>query len=217
MKIGELAHQAGVDPPTIRYYESVGVLPEPERNSVGYRTYSSADLERLQFVVSARSLGLRLDDIRETLNLRSSGETPCTYVRQLIDREVEAVKTKIRELKALSDELEAMQRIHHSEIACQRADRRFPNGWPLADTAQRKVNFRPGRSRAGSSQDQPSLDTTVGGFAPSGSVPPRSSLIRGESTSRSRRPPTATDTRAVSSLTTITIASVSSLNPIAAR
>jgi len=109
MKIGELAHQAGVDPPTIRYYESVGVLPEPERNSVGYRTYSSADLERLKFVVSARSLGLRLDDIRETLDLRSSGETPCTYVRQLIDREVEAVKTKIRELKALSDELEAMQ------------------------------------------------------------------------------------------------------------
>lgn len=109
MRIGELAMQVGVDTPTIRYYESVGVLPEPERNSVGYRTYSAADLERLRFVVSARSLGLKLDDIRDTLALRASGKTPCTHVRQLIDREVKAVKTKIRELRGLSHELETLQ------------------------------------------------------------------------------------------------------------
>lgn len=109
MRIGELAKKVGVDTPTIRFYESVGVLPEPERNSVGYRTYSSADLDRLRFVVSARSLGLGLDDIRETLALRSSGDTPCTHVKQLIDREAKAVKTKIRELKALSHELDALQ------------------------------------------------------------------------------------------------------------
>lgn len=109
MRIGELAEKVGVDTPTIRYYESVGVLPEPERNSVGYRMYSSADLERLRFVVSARSLGLGLDDIRQTLALRASGETPCSHVRRLIDREVEAVKTKIRGLRELARELDALQ------------------------------------------------------------------------------------------------------------
>ncbi len=109
MRIGELARRAGVETPTIRYYESVGVLPEPERNQAGYRTYASGDLERLRFVVSARSLGLRLDDIRETLALRASGETPCTHVRRLIEREVKAVKIKISGLRALARELEALQ------------------------------------------------------------------------------------------------------------
>lgn len=39
MKIGELAERVGVNPKTIRYYESIGVLPEPVRTASGYRDY----------------------------------------------------------------------------------------------------------------------------------------------------------------------------------
>ena len=81
MRIGEVGTAVGVDPPTIRYYESVGVLPEPERTASGYRAYSAADVERLRFVTLARSLGLGLDDIRDILGLRDRGEAPCGYVR----------------------------------------------------------------------------------------------------------------------------------------
>ena len=87
MRIGEIGSAVGVDPPTIRYYESVGVLPEPERTSSGYRAYSRADVERLRFVTLARSLGLGLDDIRDILALRDRGEAPCGYVRGVLDQQ----------------------------------------------------------------------------------------------------------------------------------
>jgi MerR family transcriptional regulator, copper efflux regulator len=110
MRIGEVANAVGVDPPTIRYYESVGVLPEPERTSSGYRAYSPADVERLRFVTLARTLGIGLDDIRQILGLRDRGEAPCGYVRGVLDAQVEAVAERILQLQALSGELRRLQR-----------------------------------------------------------------------------------------------------------
>ena len=111
MRIGQVGTAVGVDPPTIRYYESVGVLPEPERTASGYRAYSAADVERLRFVTMARSLGLGLDDIRDILGLRDRGEGPFGYVRCVLDRQVEAVAERINQLEALSDELGRLQRL----------------------------------------------------------------------------------------------------------
>ena len=110
MRIGELGRQVGVDPPTIRFYESVGVLPQPERTPAGYRSYGPADADRLRFVALARSLGLALDDIRETLGLRDRGEVPCAYVRDLLDRQSESVEQRIGELERLADELRRLRR-----------------------------------------------------------------------------------------------------------
>jgi len=109
LRIGEVGNAVGVDTPTIRYYESVGVLPEPERTSSGYRTYTSADVERLRFVNLARSLGIGLDDIRQILGLRDRGEAPCRYVRGVLDRQVESVDERILQLQDLSGELRRLQ------------------------------------------------------------------------------------------------------------
>lgn len=109
MRIGEVGAAVGVDPPTIRYYESVGVLPEPERMASGYRSYSAEDVERLRFVTLARTLGVGLDDIRQILALRDQGEAPCGYVRGVLDRQVDAVKERISQLEDLSAELCKLQ------------------------------------------------------------------------------------------------------------
>lgn len=109
MRIGEVGSAVGVDPPTIRFYESVGVLPEPERTTSGYRSYSTADVDRLRFVNLARSLGLGLDDIRDILGFRDRGEAPCGYVRSVLDRQVDVVAERIRQLEALSVELGRLQ------------------------------------------------------------------------------------------------------------
>ena len=109
MRIGEVAGAVGVDTSTIRYYESVDVLPEPERTAAGYRAYTADDVERLRFVTLARSLGVGLDDIRQILGLRDEGEAPCSYVRGVLDRQVDAVEERIGQLQALSDELRGLQ------------------------------------------------------------------------------------------------------------
>lgn len=110
MRIGELADQVGVDPSTIRYYESVGVLPEPERTPSGYRSYEPADVDRLRFVVRARSLDLALEDIREIVALRDGGVAPCGYVRALLDRQAETIALRIAELEGMAAELERLRR-----------------------------------------------------------------------------------------------------------
>ncbi len=114
MKIGELGRRVAVEPPTIRYYEAVGVLPEPARTEAGYRYYTPDDVDRLRFIKSARSLGIALDDIREILTLRQRGEAPCSYVRGVIDRQVEAVGVKLAELEDLSKELRRLQELARS-------------------------------------------------------------------------------------------------------
>ncbi len=114
MRIGELAGRLGLNPRTIRFYESIGVLPEPPRTPSGYRDYGLSDLERLRFIRLAQSLGLSLDDIREILALRDRGEAPCPYVRRAIDEHAEAIDRRIRELERLRTELRRLQRLARS-------------------------------------------------------------------------------------------------------
>lgn len=111
MRIGLLAEAVGVDTPTIRFYESVGLLPEPARRPSGYRDYDRSDVERLRFVRQARSLELPLDDIREVLALRDRGEVPCPYVCEVITREAEAIEERIGQLVTLRAEFLRLHRL----------------------------------------------------------------------------------------------------------
>lgn len=75
MQIGEFARRAGVNVQTVRYYERRGLLPEPERRASGYRQYTPAALERLQFIRRAQELGFTLNEIDELLQLRTDPQT----------------------------------------------------------------------------------------------------------------------------------------------
>lgn len=105
MRIGELAGELGLNARTIRYYESIGLLPEPERTGGNYRDYGKDDLERLRFIKAAQRLGLTLDEIREVLAFAERGEPPCGFVRDRLRREVAAIDARIAELQTLRGEL----------------------------------------------------------------------------------------------------------------
>ena len=111
MRIGELADQAGVNPKTIRYYESIGLLPAPQRMPSGYRTYDTGDLGRLVFIRTAQRLGLTLDEIREVLALREQGERPCSYVVGVLTRQLDALDQRIAEMVAVRAELAGLLNI----------------------------------------------------------------------------------------------------------
>jgi DNA-binding transcriptional MerR regulator len=108
VRIGELAERMALNPRTIRYYESIGLLPVPERTASGYRAYDEADVDRLAFIKSAQRLGLALDEIREVLALRDRGEAPCGYVRELISKEIVDIDRRLKELRGLRQELVAL-------------------------------------------------------------------------------------------------------------
>jgi len=99
--IGAIAKQADVPIKTIRYYEEVGLLPRPQRTTSRYRLYPPDTVDRLAFIRKAQALGLRLDDIREILDLADRGRCPCGHVQQVLKTRLAELKRKIADLRAL--------------------------------------------------------------------------------------------------------------------
>jgi DNA-binding transcriptional MerR regulator len=80
MRIGEVARQAGTSCSAIRFYECLGLLPQPRRTVSGYRQYDQSAAGRLAFVRAGQPVGLRLDQLREVFEIRDRGEAPCGHV-----------------------------------------------------------------------------------------------------------------------------------------
>ena len=104
-RIGEIAGEFGLNPKTIRYYEAIDLLPEPSRNTAGYRLYTNADRERLRFIIKAKAVGMTLDEIGDVVALQRDGEQPCEHVLGLIDRKLRAVDEQLRALAEFQQEL----------------------------------------------------------------------------------------------------------------
>jgi MerR family copper efflux transcriptional regulator len=88
MKINELAVKTGLAEKTIRYYESISVLPQAKRLANGYRFYDDSDVDRVRFVIGLRQLDFSLDDITEILAMRDRREAPCRVVLDLLAKGV---------------------------------------------------------------------------------------------------------------------------------
>lgn len=115
MRIGELADEVGVNPKTVRYYESIGLLPDPARTDAGYRVYGADDVDRLAFIRRAQQLELTLDEIREILALRETSQRPCDYVLSVAQRHLTDLDDRITQMQRARAELAAL--IEHAAQA----------------------------------------------------------------------------------------------------
>ena len=106
MTIGKLSDTAGVKVPTIRYYEDIGLMPEPERTEGNQRRYIRAHLERLNFIRHARDLGFSVEAIRDLLSLQATPDAPCHDADRIAADNLADVRAKIARLKKLEAELE---------------------------------------------------------------------------------------------------------------
>lgn len=108
LSIGRLAQAADVKVPTIRFYEQIGLLPEPERTASDRRVYAEDAVRRLAFIKHARQLGFPIDAIRTLLDLADNPERACDDANALARAQLSAVEDKIALLNALRDELRRM-------------------------------------------------------------------------------------------------------------
>ncbi|OPZ60870.1 MAG: HTH-type transcriptional regulator ZntR [Deltaproteobacteria bacterium ADurb.Bin510] len=108
-KIGELTKLTGCPVETIRYYEKQGLLAEPRRTAGGYRAYTRADVERLNFIRNCRALDMSLDEIRSLLNLRDQPQAGCDEVNVVLDEHIEHVAQRLRELTELHAALKELR------------------------------------------------------------------------------------------------------------
>jgi len=110
MVIHELAKQTGIAAGTIRYYESIGLMPKPKRSVNNYRQYTSADVERLRLIGGARGLDFPLDDIADILRARDNDMAPCQRVLDALDQRLAEIDQRIADLLALRETLDRLKR-----------------------------------------------------------------------------------------------------------
>ena len=117
--IGDIAKRFGLNPRTIRYYEAIGILPKPVRSESGYRIYSEETVERLEFILKAKTLGLKLNEIKEIIQLHEKGEAPCECTREFIRNKIVEIEDKIANLTELKIRLTELLKIKKYKVAAK--------------------------------------------------------------------------------------------------
>ncbi len=101
LRRSDLARLTGCNLETIRYYETIGIMPEPPRTAANHRAYDAAHVARLRFVMRSRDLGFSLEEIRDLLGLVDGRAGTCAEVRTLASRHIESVRAKIADLQRI--------------------------------------------------------------------------------------------------------------------
>ncbi len=105
MNIGAASQHSGVSSKTIRYYESIGLIPEASRTQSGYRTYDQTDIDTLRFVQRARGLGFSVRDVGALLGLWNDHDRASADVKHLALEHIQEINQKITELEGIRNTL----------------------------------------------------------------------------------------------------------------
>ncbi|MEP0321758.1 MerR family transcriptional regulator [Bauldia litoralis] len=95
----ELARKTGCHLETIRYYEKIGLMPDPPRTPAGYRVYDESHAVRIRFILRGRELGFSIEEMKGLLELVDGDTQTCAAVKKRTDEHLRNVRAKIRDLK----------------------------------------------------------------------------------------------------------------------
>jgi MerR family mercuric resistance operon transcriptional regulator len=98
---GQLAKAAGVNLETVRYYETIKLMPPPPRTEGGHRAYNDTHVQRLTFIRRARELGFSIDEIRALLALAAPHQGSCAEVKDIAAKHLAEVQAKLADLAKL--------------------------------------------------------------------------------------------------------------------
>ncbi len=95
---------------TLRYYESINLLPNPIRNESGYRIYSEEDLLRIKFIVQMKNYGFSLKEIADLIKMVRNEK--CANQDKLVNyiyNKIIEVENQIKELYQLIELLKTVK------------------------------------------------------------------------------------------------------------
>jgi MerR family transcriptional regulator, redox-sensitive transcriptional activator SoxR len=108
LTIGQIAQRAGLRTSHIRFYERVGVLPEPERVS-GQRRYHEETLHRLSIIDVAQRAGLTLEEIAPLTGPGNRSADVGAHIRALADEKLPHIEALITRAQAVKHWLQVAQ------------------------------------------------------------------------------------------------------------
>jgi len=104
---GKIAKEAGVNLETIRFFEKIGLMPDPPRSAAGYRVYGIDDLKRLKFIRRVRELGFSNQEVKGLLEM-VDGTFACDDVKDIALSNVEIIRKKIADLDRMKEALSSL-------------------------------------------------------------------------------------------------------------
>lgn len=107
LTISQIARQAGIQPSTMRYYESIGLLPPPQRRN-GQRRYEESVLHQLALIQTAQQAGFTLDEARILLHEILPSAAPKDSWQDLVQRkllEVNTLMSHVQQMKTLLEDV----------------------------------------------------------------------------------------------------------------
>jgi MerR family copper efflux transcriptional regulator len=116
MNIGEAAAETGVTAKSIRYYESINLIPAAERTEAGYRQYGDRDVQILHFIKRSRGLGFSVAEVAELLSLYQDRSRASGEVKRIVEARLSEIDQKISELQSIRATLRTLaDRCHGDE------------------------------------------------------------------------------------------------------
>lgn len=106
MTIGRLAKAAGVHVETIRYYQRIGLIPEPQKPHGGHRRYSPAAMERINFIRHAQQLGFSLEEVKKLLSYADGRNRK--EVRQIAEAKFDLLGARVEQLNEMRRKLKRL-------------------------------------------------------------------------------------------------------------
>jgi MerR family transcriptional regulator, mercuric resistance operon regulatory protein len=108
-RVGEIAKLCGVNKETLRYYERIGLIPEPSRTESGYRMYPEDMVNRLMFIKRMQELGFTLTEIHKLFGVVDRDDVRCIDMYDFVSQKIEEVQAKIQDLMKLENMLQDLK------------------------------------------------------------------------------------------------------------
>jgi len=105
MRISELSASCECPVETIRYFEKIGLLPQPARLANGYRSYDDKHRKWLQFILRSRGLGFNQNEVRRLTDIAHQERPECAAVHDLLQQHIDDVRKRMRELQRMEKSL----------------------------------------------------------------------------------------------------------------
>jgi DNA-binding transcriptional MerR regulator len=139
-RVGEVAKLTGLSVRTLHYYEEMGLLAPSDRTETGHRRYTEADLARLQQILSLKSIGLSLEEIRDCLN--NPDYSPLTVLSlhmEQIHRHIEALTELYKRLETVADQLRQRGAVNAQEFIYLMEGIRMAEKYPFTPEQMEKI------------------------------------------------------------------------------
>ncbi len=103
LKIGQLAARSGITARNLRFYADAGVFGDLPRSPKGYRLFPAEAVQWVRILRAAQAAGFSLDEVQELLRALRQDSAPCEHVREALRGKLQALETKLTEIKLLVD------------------------------------------------------------------------------------------------------------------